>query len=227
MKLSATRVKMLTKPGMHADGLGLYLNVKRSGSRSWIYRAMVDGRRREIGLGPYPAISLARARERAATHRTTVAEGGNPTAEKQKVLTFRAASLIVHEQNTKRWRPTHARQWLQSLSRHVFPVLGEKRLDQIGREDVLSVLDPIWITHSETARRVRQRIRMVLKYGQAHGYVETNFAGKRLTAHCLPCPNSPVATIGHCAIKTCPKHYSGSETAEILLLQNSASSFWF
>ena len=186
MKLSATKAKAISKPGMYGDGLGLYLNIKKTGTRSWIFRATVDERRREIGLGPYPAVSLALARERAAAHRITVAEGGNPLMQKQKIPIFRDAARIVHAQNIKLWRVTHGKQWMQSLSRHVFPVIGDKTLDQIGRGDVLAVLEPIWTTRSETARRVRQRIKMVMRYGQAHGFLEINPAGEAIDGALAP-----------------------------------------
>ena len=77
-KLTAAKAKSLTEPGLHGDSDGLYLNVSRTGSRSWVQRISINGRRREIGLGPFPSISLARARVLAATNRTAVAEGRDP-----------------------------------------------------------------------------------------------------------------------------------------------------
>ncbi len=80
MKLTATRVKALDRPGMHADGRGLYLRIAAGGSKAWIYRATVDGRRREMGLGSFPAVSLAKARALADEHRAAVAAGADPIA---------------------------------------------------------------------------------------------------------------------------------------------------
>ena len=82
MTLSATRVKALSAPGRYSDGRGLHLFISKAGRKSWVLRITVDGRRRDIGLGGYPSVSLARAREKAADHMTAVAEGRDPVAEK-------------------------------------------------------------------------------------------------------------------------------------------------
>ena len=82
-KLSALSVKAISKPGRHGDGDGLYLHIAPSGTKSWVQRIVIDGRRRDIGLGPYPAVSLGHARTMAATNRTAVSEGRDPLAEKK------------------------------------------------------------------------------------------------------------------------------------------------
>ena len=182
-KFSDARVRTITIPGLHGDGGGLYLNVRASGSRSWIQRITIDGRRRDIGLGPYPAVSLLRARLLAAANRSAVAEGRDPLSEKRKsrVPTFREAALRVHEANKPRWRNgKHVVNWMGSLERHAFPVLGTMPVDRIEGRDVLAVLTPIWGVRMETARRVRQRIRTVLRWCLAHGYVERNVAGETI-----------------------------------------------
>ena len=147
--LTAAKVKSLSKPGLHGDGDGLYLNVTRTGSRSWVQRISIEGRRREIGLGSFPAISLARARTLAATNRTSIAEGRDPLAEKQaakrkaSMPSFREAAERTFEANQPRWRNgKHTKSWWQTLERHAFPVLGDMPVDKIGREDVLRVLTP-------------------------------------------------------------------------------------
>ena len=105
-KLTVSAVKATTKPGRHADGATLYLNVKRSGAKSWVQRVVVDGRRHDLGLGPYPAVSLAKARRRAADNRALIADGGDPLAphRKAKVPTFREAGQLVYEANVARWK---------------------------------------------------------------------------------------------------------------------------
>ncbi len=191
MALTAIQAKKLDKPGMHGDGGGLYLRITKSGSRSWMLRITVDGRRRDLGLGRFPEVSLADARKRATAHRLTVADGGDPLAEKRKAKmpTFEEAARIVFEANTARWRNgKHTRTWIQSLERHAFPVIGSMKLDRIGREDVLRVLTPIWTERPETARRVRQRIRTILRWAQAHGYVEHNAAGEGIDGALAPMP---------------------------------------
>ena len=180
-KLTATRAKAVTKPGLHGDGGGLYLRVAAGGSRQWLQRVTVAGKRRDIGLGAFPAVSLAKARQAAEANRAAVADGRDPVAERrrEKTPTFEAAARTVHKANQPRWRNgKHNDGWIASLERHAFPTLGKITLDRIGREDVLRVLAPIWSAKPETARRVRQRIRAILKWAQAHGFVEHNMAGE-------------------------------------------------
>ena len=179
--LTAAKVKALTKPGMHHDGRGLYLRVAPGGSKSWMLRATIDGRRRDIGLGGYPAVSLAKARQFADAHRLAVAEGRDPLAEKRRAATptFAEAAVKVHEANLPRWKNgKHTDQWINTLRTYAFPTIGKMSLDRITRRDVLAVLTPIWTTKPETARRVRQRIRTVLKWAMAHEFVEHNAAGE-------------------------------------------------
>ena len=180
-KLTATRLRTLTVAGMYGDGDGLYLKIGRGDARSWIQRIKYGGRRRDIGLGRFPDVGLAQAREAAARNRALIASGGDPLAEKRRtnVPTFREAAERVFEANRPRWRNVkHTVTWLQSLERHAYPVLGNMPVDTINQEDVLRVLTPIWGTTPETARRVRQRVRTILKWAQAHRFVEHNAAGE-------------------------------------------------
>ena len=180
-KLTAAGIKNLSRPGLHGDGGTLYLAVAPGGSKSWIQRVTIDGRRRDVGLGGYPLVSLAEAREAAFGNRKLARAGGDPLAEKRRdaVPSFREAAHAVHEANMPRWRNAqHTVSWLQTLELHAFPILGDMPVDRIGREDVLGVLAPIWGVKQETARRVRQRVRTVLRWCQAHGYVEHNAAGE-------------------------------------------------
>ena len=183
MTLSATRVKALKEPGRYSDGGGLHLYISKAGRKSWVLRITVDGRRRDIGLGGYPSVSLARSREKAADNRAAIAEGLDPFAEKHgpAMPTFGEAAHAVHEANKPRWRnPRHMAGWIQTLERHAMPVLGNKPLDRIDRGGVLQVLSPIWTTRPETARRVRQRMRTVFKWAMAHGFTESNPAGEAI-----------------------------------------------
>ena len=112
-----------------------------------------------------------------------VAEGRNPLAEKRraKMPTFAEAAAKVHEANLPRWRNgKHTGQWINTLRTYAFPTIGKMSLDRIERRDVLGILTPIWTTKPETARRVRQRIRTILKWAQAHGFVEHNMAGEAI-----------------------------------------------
>ncbi len=191
MALSATRVKAMKDPGRHSDGGGLHLFISKAGRKSWVLRITVDGRRRDIGLGGYPSVSLAQAREKAVDHRAAIAEGRDPVAEKRSpaMPTFKEAAYAVHEANRPRWRnPRHASGWIQTLERHAMPKLGNTSLDRIERGDVLSVLTPIWSSRPETARRVRQRTRAVFRWAMAHGFVESNPAGETIDGALPPMP---------------------------------------
>ena len=191
MALSATRVKALKEPGRYSDGGGLHVYISKAGRKSWVLRITIDGRRRDIGLGGFPTVSLAKAREKAVDNRAAVAEGRDPLAEKHApaMPTFREAACAVHEANKSRWRNAkHISSWIQTLERHAMPTLANTPLDRIGRGDVLRVLTPIWTTRSETARRVRQRMRTVFRWAMAHGFMETNPAGEAIDGALPPMP---------------------------------------
>ena len=140
---------------------------------------MIDGRRRDIGLGSYSAISLAQARTMAASNRTAVSEARDPMAEKQaareaarnpdcSVPTFAEAAGRVIELRRPTWsNPKHAAQWRSTLETYAFPVIGEKPVDQIVPKDAL---EPIWTCKPETASRVRQRIETIMDWVGSHGY---------------------------------------------------------
>ena len=181
-KLTAAEVKN-AGPGKHQDGSGLYLRVTAKGSKSWTLRITVDGKRRDIGLGSWPEVSLADARRKTAEHRSAVAEGRDPLADKRRgeTPTFRQAAQASYEMNLPRWRnERHAKAWWQTLETYAMPTLGDMAVDRIHQSDVLGCLTPIWATKPETARRVRQRIRAVLRWAMAHGYVEHNAAGEAI-----------------------------------------------
>ncbi len=161
-------------PGRHADGNGLYLFVQPSGTRSWIQRLVIRGRRREIGLGSLALVPLAEAREKALANRKLARQGGDPLVEKrrsQTVPTFAEAAARVLEQKQAGWRNRkHAREWLSSLRRLAFPRIGKVPVSEVSSADVLEILTPIWHRKAETARRVRLRLRAVLEWAVAMEY---------------------------------------------------------
>ena len=180
-KLTATKVQKIREKGRYGDGNGLFLNVTATGTKSWVQRVVVHGRRRDFGLGGYPAVSLADARQRCADNRKVIADGLDPFVEKRKpaVATFREAAKIVHEMNLPRWTSEkHAKSWLRVLERYAFPVIGDMPVDRVDCTYVLAVLNPIWTTKSETARRVRQRMRTVFRWAMSHGFIDYNPAGE-------------------------------------------------
>ena len=188
-KLTALAARALGKPGRHGDGGGLYLNVAASGSKSWVQRIVIHGRRRDMGLGPYPAVSLARARSIAHDNRTAVAEGRDPVAEKREAARRRAPSIPTFAQAAARVielrRPTwsnakHAAQWQSTLQTYAFPLVGHVAVDAITAADVMDALTPIWTSKPETASRVRQRMETVMDWAVAQGYRLDNPAGRSL-----------------------------------------------
>src|SRR3989442_13783076 len=143
-QLVAIELKRLPA-GMHADGAGLYLEVKESGSRSWILRTMVRGKRKDIGLGGLLTTSLGEAREKAAQLRAK-ARAGEDIVEtrriQQRVIpTFKEVALTYHGQLRKTFdSKQHAHNWLRSLERYIFPVFGQKSVDSIDTADVLRAI---------------------------------------------------------------------------------------
>ena len=180
-KLTAAGVKAFSRPGLHGDGGTLYLGIAAGGSRSWIQRITFKGRRHDLGLGSFPEVPLAEARRRAAANRLVVAAGGDPLEGRRRagVPTFREAAERTYQVHRPRWRNAKvAAVWLQSMERHAFPVIGALPVNRVRREDVLKILEPIWGTKPETARKLRQRIRATLKWCQAKGYIVHNVAGE-------------------------------------------------
>ena len=183
-RLTVAKVRAITQRGMHGDGGTLYLCVAPGGSRNWIQRVTIAGKRCDIGLGGFPLVSLAEARERAFENRKLARAGGDPLAAKRraKVPTFRDAARQTFDANRPRWRNAKvAANWMQQMERHAFPRIGDRPVDQIGRDEILRILTPIWTSRPETARKVRQRIRATLSWAQAHGFIEHNVAGEAIS----------------------------------------------
>ncbi len=172
--LSALKAKAASKPGRYADGNGLYLIVDPSGAKRWVLRTVVQGRRRDIGLGGIQLVSLAEAREKALQYRKTARDGGDPLAERRRarlvVPSFAEAARSVHRERAPSWRNAkHAAQWITTLEEYAFPLIGANRVDQIDTPELLKVLAPIWLTKPETARRLKQRMGTVLDWAKAAG----------------------------------------------------------
>ena len=168
--LSAAFVRS-APPGRHADGNGLYLFVQPTGTRSWVQRLVVRGRRREIGLGAAALVPLAKAREQALANRMLARSGGDPLSDRRRVQgvpTFAEAAGRVLEQKRDGWRGRwHAQNWIRSMERYAFPRIGSRPVSEVNTADVLEILTPIWHSKAETARAVRQRIRSVLEWAIA------------------------------------------------------------
>ena len=183
-KLTNSKIKALNLPGKFGDGGTLFLRVAPGGSKQWIQRITINGKRRDIGLGGWPIISLAEARDKAFENRRSVAHGRDPLAEKKraKVPSFREAAVRTYETLRPRWKNEKvARNWLQQLERHAMPTLADMPINRIGREEILRILAPIWSTRPETARRIRRYIRSVFSWSMAHGFVEGDPAGEKVS----------------------------------------------
>ena len=164
--------------GRHADGNCLYLYVQRTGTRSWIQRLVIRGRKHELGLGSVHLVSLAEARAKALANRKIAREGGDPLAEKRRAETtptFAAATARVLEQKQAGWSNSrHASIWLRSLETYAFPRISGRLVSEVTSADVLEVLSPIWHAKVRTAKSVRQRIRAVLEWAVAMEYRTDN-----------------------------------------------------
>ena len=148
------------------------LVVKPSGTKSWVLRYQLDGRRHDMGLGPYPEVTLARAREKALEARRQLVDGTDPLRFRPaKPLTFQQAAIELIESKRAGWRNAkHAAQWASTLQSYVYPKLSSLDVKTIETDQVLDVLRPIWNAKPETASRVRQRVEAVLDYASAKGH---------------------------------------------------------
>lgn len=176
--LSAQAIKNANTPGKYFDGHGLYLRVDANGSRFWVQRIMIRGKRTEIGLGSPSLVTLAEARTKALENRRLAREGGDPLQvrrDAKAMLTFEQAARKVHELHLPTWRNAkHGRDFITSLEVYAFPRLAKLKLQDVSTADVLAVLTPIWTSKAETARQVRQRIGTVMKWAIAQGWRQDN-----------------------------------------------------
>jgi len=171
---SDRQIKANMEPGRWRADPGLYLLVQSPTSRRWVLRVVVHGKRRDIGLGAYPLVSLAEARRKAEDYRRDARDGKDPIAEKKKReqadMSFEQAAREVHDANTPSWRNSkHAAQWISTLETYAFPIMGKVPVGQVESSHVLQVLSHIWLTKPETARRVCQRMAAVFDWASAAG----------------------------------------------------------
>lgn len=183
-KLNAKQVENFTEPGTYDDGDGLRLMVKASGSKSWVFRYQFQGKRRDMGLGSFPALSLKAARLVVADHRRTMANGTDPMAardaerERQqeeqrqqaaKRVTFEALALEYLETHGAKWSESWRRDTWSEIRRYALPTLGKLPAAAIERDHVLRVLQPIWGKYPRTADRLRGRIEGILDAAKTKG----------------------------------------------------------
>jgi integrase len=181
-RLTAMTVRQLREPGTYHDGAGLYLQIGDSGTKSWLYKFTLNKRTRDMGLGPYPLVSLADARRKRDDAARLRLGGTDPIearrAEKQSkalaavnVITFKEAATQYMAAHEDSWRSArHRAQWVESLTSYAYPVLGVLPVADIDIGHVMAVIEPLWKTKTETANRVRQRIELVLHWAATRKY---------------------------------------------------------
>lgn len=185
-ELSALQVSRLLEAGHHAVGgvTGLYLYVTATGARSWVLRIEVGKKRKHMGLGGFPSVTLAMAREQARMARSEFRAGLDPIAARRKAVskrlaeqlnavTFESAAKAYIDAHGDTWKnPKHRAQWSATLATYAFPVIGSLQTAHVTQAHVLAVLEPIWKTKNETAARLRGRIEAVLDWATVRGYRE-------------------------------------------------------
>jgi len=182
-KLNALQISRLArKIGVHCDGGGLSLRVSSKQASSWIFRYMLGRRAHEMGIGPYPALSLADARKLAAAARRQKAHGIDPIAareevklkqalERAKAVTFKTCAEAYIAAMRPSWsNAKHAAQWENTLKDYAYPLLGELPVQAVDVGLVHKVLDPLWREKTETASRLRGRIEAILNWASVRGY---------------------------------------------------------
>ncbi|EHH10619.1 putative phage integrase [Mesorhizobium amorphae CCNWGS0123] len=190
-KLSAIEVAKKTKPGTYGDGGGLYLQVAKSTSKvaeegdvtkSWLFRFMLAGKARYMGLGDVQTFNLKEARERARAARQLVTDGKDPIEDRRertaalraddaKRVTFKQASERYIAAHSAGWKNAkHAEQWKNTLETYAWPVIGDLPVAKVETAHITQILEPIWTTKTETASRVRGRVEMVLDWAKARHY---------------------------------------------------------
>lgn len=178
--LTAATIKTLNEPGRYADRDGLYLQVTKKGSRSWIYRYQINGKRREMGLGALKEVSLKDARELAGDARKLQRRGIDPKAQRDRqqatqgdpgAWTFDKCATAYIKAHAPGWKnEKHEDQWRNTLETYVKPVFGHLPVDQVDTSLVMQVLQPIWNTKTETASRLRGRIERIISWAIVQGY---------------------------------------------------------
>lgn len=169
-KLSPLRISKMKKPGYHGDGAGLWLQISKTGAKSWIFRFTLMGRQREMGLGPAHTVNLSEAREKAKNCRSLLLAGQDPlevrnaaklaeALERAKMITFDQCATAYMAAHRGGWKNAkHAYQWESTLATYASPIIGNLPVAAVDTTLVVKILSPIWQTKTETASRLRGRI---------------------------------------------------------------------
>ena len=176
-KLTDIKIKKLFQKGRYPDGLGLFLNIGKTQNKNWTFKYTINYKTHEMGLGPYPIVSLKDARNKRDTLRNDLALGISPLEENRKLKIIKNQNLSFEEIATQyiedfkiEWKnPKHIQQWSNTLIKYAYPIIGNLKTSDITTDHILKILKPIWTTKKETASRVRQRIERVMFYARAKG----------------------------------------------------------
>ena len=210
-KLTALQVAKMVAPGLHIDGGGLYLAIAATGSKKWVFRF----KRRDMGLGGYPAASLADARQKAAEAREMLARGEDPiearkaaeaASKPQRALTFDEAAERYIAAHEAAWRnPKHRQQWRNTLITYASPIIGKVDVAAIDTPHILEILEPIWREKTETASRLRGRLETVLDWCKVRQYRsgENPARWRGHLAHLLPARSKIEAVEHHAKLALC------------------------
>ncbi len=181
-KLTDRSVKAQKKQGRYADGNGLYLQVSKSGSKSWLFRYMLDGRARQMGLGSVGTKTLSEAREDSLTYKRLLKEGIDPIQDRNNriaktkaankdILTFKESTEEYLKAHSAAWKSVrHGEIWHSSVKRYAYPELGTMPISSIERSHIMRVLKPIWVKKTETAKKLRGRLEAILDWATVQDY---------------------------------------------------------
>jgi len=215
-ELSAIEVRRLKKPGLHPAGgvSGLCLAVSNTGATSWILRTMIGGKRCDMGLGAFPEVTLASARKEAAEVKARIRSGVDVVAERKalkRALAEARESTVTFDRAVERYlkgkvqelaNPKHAAQWASTLATYASPVFGHLPVSEVELSHIMRCLEPIWLTKTETAKRLRGRIESVLAWATVHGYRKgdnpARWKGNLDTT--LPKPGKVTKVVHHAAL---------------------------
>jgi len=198
-KLNAKQLQTLPKDKYH-DGNGLYISISKPGRGKWSFRYTINKKSREMGFGSYPDVSLSEARQLLFNNKQLLSKKIDPIDEKNRVEVLRQqqnkkfsdiANLYIETKKKPEWtNPKSEQQWRNTLNNYVYPILDSKPLNDINRNDIISVLHPIWRDKTETARRIQQRLFLIFAFAKIREwYTHDNPASwKEHLYHILPNP---------------------------------------
>lgn len=233
-RLTAVQVMRAKKPGVYSDGGGLYLQITRTLTKSWLFRYMRDGVSRGMGLGPIHTVSLAEARIKAQDVRRMLLDGIDPLEakkakrqaerrERMKSLPFRDCANQYIDAHRKSWKnEKHAAQWGSTIETYANPIIGNLMVTEIDTDEIMRVLEPIWTEKTETATRLRGRIESILAWATVRGY-RTGLNPARWKGHLdhlLPKPSRLRKTNHHAALP----YAEAAAFMQLLLRQEGAAA---